>query len=199
MNNTIDSNVMVPKSQIDQKTVLTSKLSTNLKNDVIIKSSSKRRDEYDSQKRSVFIQREIIKRTGTTGSITSNDIVQSDNDIWIERSYKTSKGRTVRYYSSMLTNKMFLLQPPTGAAYVLYEHDMIRERNVLIKEYIQTLPPVTKELVETMNKPQKGIEFLESLGFECRPVQRRNIFHFYRRTFKSTSKSTVGNETEISL
>jgi hypothetical protein len=131
----------------------------------------------DDQKRSIVIQREIIRRR-RAGVITSpEDIVPSDNDVWIERSYRTVKGRVVRYYTSMLSNKMVLLQPPTGAALIIYEHETICHENTFIKEYIRTIPPITKELIKTMHRPHYDIAFLESLGFECHPVRRRrNIF-----------------------
>lgn len=50
--------------------------------------------------------------------------VQSDNDLWVEHSYKNKHGQDISYYCSMLTRKCQLLEPPTGAATILYQEDI---------------------------------------------------------------------------
>lgn len=170
-----------------KKNSLPSSLTSKDTNDaMIISPSTKGSVEHNdkSQKRSAIIKREI-HRCVRAGLVSDYDIVPSDHDVWIERSYKTAKGRTVRFYYSMLTNQMALLQPPTGAAYVLYEHDIIRENNTMIQEYVDKLPPMTKELFGTMRKPQKDIAFLESIGFECQPMPKTNILNECRKMCQS--------------
>jgi hypothetical protein len=47
--------------------------------------------------------------------------VKSDNDIWVERSYRNARGRKIYYYCSVHTGRKQLLEPPTGAAVIVRE------------------------------------------------------------------------------
>ena len=53
--------------------------------------------------------------------------VVSDDDIWVERSYRNAKGRQVFYYCSVYTDRKQLFEPPTGAAMILRESHHVRD------------------------------------------------------------------------
>jgi hypothetical protein len=65
-------------------------------------------------------------RPKASGSVLKHweHAVQSDNDLWVEHSYKNKRGRAIYYYCSMLTGKCQLLEPPTGAATVVYQEEI---------------------------------------------------------------------------
>lgn len=120
-----------------------------------------------------------------------NDIVPSDNDIWIEQAYRTIHGKRVRYYCSMLTGAMVLFHPPTGAAFVIYGCDLeMYMSHPLIHEFVNQLPPVTIELVKTMRKAQPDVKFLNSIGFRD-PTIKRSIWSKRNKANKSDSTQTA--------
>ena len=53
--------------------------------------------------------------------------VVSDDDIWVERSYRNAKGRKICYYCSVHTNRKQLFEPPSGAAMILRESQHVRD------------------------------------------------------------------------
>jgi hypothetical protein len=54
--------------------------------------------------------------------------VKSDNDVWVERSYRNARGRKIFYYCSVHTGRKQLLEPPTGAAVILRETEHCNEQ-----------------------------------------------------------------------
>ena len=67
-----------------------------------------------------------VYRPKRSGSVRKQweHAVQSDNDLWVEHSYKNKHGHDIYYYCSMLTSKRQLLEPPTGAATIVYQEDI---------------------------------------------------------------------------
>jgi hypothetical protein len=95
------------------------------------------------------------------------DIVESDNDVWVEQAYRRKKGGNMRYYVSMTTRSMYLIQPPTGAAVVLRQHEIANY--LAVQDFVKSLPPISKELVRTMIKPKKNnVKFLKRAGFNIK-------------------------------
>jgi len=55
-------------------------------------------------------------------------LIPSDDDVWVEGSYKTTTGEIVVYYRSLRTGVCQLFEPPTGAAFVLHQHELEYQR-----------------------------------------------------------------------
>jgi hypothetical protein len=53
--------------------------------------------------------------------------VQSDNDLWVEHSYKSKQGQDIYYYCSTRTSKCQLLEPPTGATTIVYQEEIVAD------------------------------------------------------------------------
>jgi hypothetical protein len=55
-----------------------------------------------------------------------DNAVESDDDIWVERSYISNRGLTIYYYCSMKHGRRQLLEPPTGASTIVYQEEIAR-------------------------------------------------------------------------
>jgi hypothetical protein len=52
-------------------------------------------------------------------------LIRSDNDLWVEHSYRNESGQDICYYRSVRTpGKSQRLEPPTGAATIVYQQDI---------------------------------------------------------------------------
>jgi hypothetical protein len=67
-----------------------------------------------------------VYRPKRSGSVLKHweHAVPSDNDLWVEHSYKNKHGQDIYYYFSMLTGKRQLLEPLTGAATIVYQEEI---------------------------------------------------------------------------
>ena len=113
------------------------------------------------------------------------EALKPDDDIWVERSYRTRRGKRMLYYSSLVSGEYRLLEPPTGASLIVHRCDTESEQ----------LPPE----LEAFREKQVPIETLRSL--RCpRPsldlqqkIQKRPLlFRLRRRRFwRSKKKETT--------
>lgn len=67
--------------------------------------------------------------------------IPSDEDIWVERSYRSRTGHKIFFYCSVKTGKFQLHEPPTGAGLVIHQQELAEQPAALQAFAKQPIPP----------------------------------------------------------
>ena len=70
---------------------------------------------------------EFVPRTDTHMNAVF-DGVENDNDVWVERFYRSKKGRIIPFFMSLNSNRRVIAEPPTGSSVVISWQDLITKR-----------------------------------------------------------------------
>jgi hypothetical protein len=108
--------------------------------------------------------------------------VQSDDDLWVEYSYKNKHGQDIYYYCSMLTGKSQLLEPPTGAATIVYQEDIAADLTLRCR-----VPgPLAIEQLREVPRPRPSLHLEAGVkrNVASDGTSRRGARNFWKRTPK---------------